>query len=697
MNKKVKRRRFVRRQIKINRHSKFVERLIVEGRDLLNYVHSKDGACTTSNVGQSRDDLGDYPSASGSSLSTEGESERNTGNISDSATSESSESYSDTAVDDSLYTSSNCEECDFAETDDNFFGEVAEVDSALDVLRKYGHKFNPSREGLKFLLDGLRPYFPELPRDTRTLLGTPRSEDTVKLSEGVTYFYFGVKDGIKRSLDCTDMAVPAKLILNFNVDPVPVCKSTKINIIPILCKINGLPDTPPFLVSAVQGSVKPSLKDFFNDFLREVNELLQDGLVYRFVHYDVCVGHIVCDNPAKNWVKSTVGFNAYSGCNYCTQKGEWAGRVVFPDIGFTSRSDESFRVQEDKSHHINVSPLTNLPIDMIKQFPVDYMHAVLLGVTRKLIAVWMGRKKFRKSVLSFSQWANVSEHIVSFEKYWPSDFNRKPRSLADLDRWKATELRHFLLYYGIIITKLYLPKAEYENFCLLFVGITVLIREDLCSRLVDYAKEVLQIWANSTKQVYGKAIMTSNFHCLTHLADNAKDFGVLDNFSAFPYENYLQTLLRKISKPSLALKQLCLRHLESPIKPSKKWSNTTEVIASSEIDGSGRFKKMMFHGQILFNSWKDGHVLLECDKVLKIQYFTVVDGGTYVHGRVLQNPQSLFTYPTDSKDLNIFVFHSLDNSSSIKNFRVNEIKCKGVFIPCKNKFVFLPMSRHKDH
>jgi hypothetical protein len=41
------------------------------------------------------------------------------------------------------------------------------------------------------------------------------------------------------------------------------------------------------------------------------------------------------------------------------------------------------------------------------------------------------------------------------------------------------------------------------------------------------------------KIVYGKGMLVHNVHGLIHLADDARIFGALDNFSAFLYENTL--------------------------------------------------------------------------------------------------------------------------------------------------------------
>ena len=65
-----------------------------------------------------------------------------------------------------------------------------------------------------------------------------------------------------------------------------------------------------------------------------------------------------------------------------------------------------------------------------------------------------------KYALLVRQWSfSLSSHI-------PREFARKPCSLSDVIRWKATELRQFLLYIGPVVLRGVLPEPLYENFIL---------------------------------------------------------------------------------------------------------------------------------------------------------------------------------------------------------------------------------------
>lgn len=80
----------------------------------------------------------------------------------------------------------------------------------------------------------------------------------------------------------------------------------------------------------------------------------------------------MCDSPAEAFIKCSKSPNGYSCCDKCTDYGQHINsRIVLRNLFATKRTDISFRCQLDEDHHVGVTPLTQLDIDMIHSFPVD--------------------------------------------------------------------------------------------------------------------------------------------------------------------------------------------------------------------------------------------------------------------------------------------------------------------------------------
>lgn len=60
--------------------------------------------------------------------------------------------------------------------------------------------------------------------------------------------------------------------------------------------------------------------------------------------------------------------------------------------------------------------------------------------------------------------------------------------------------------------------------------------------------------------------MSHNVHSLVYLVNDVKRFGLLDNFSAFKFENYMQILKKYIREADKPLQQVVRRYIEKEIK-----------------------------------------------------------------------------------------------------------------------------------
>nr|XP_054921007.1 uncharacterized protein LOC129381839 [Dermacentor andersoni] len=186
---------------------------------------------------------------------------------------------------------------------------------------------------------------------------------------------------------------------------------------------------------------------------------------------------------------------------------------------------------------------------MVKDVPLDYMHLVCLGVMQKLLVLWVrGPKEVR---LGSKVRSEISERNIKLAKFIPSDFNRKPRSLVELDRWKATELRFFLLYGGPLVLSSTIPSHMYENFLTLHVAITILASPNSTASEVSYAGDLLNIFLRNFINIYGQEQVSHNVHGLSHIASDVLHLGSLDAWSGlyivvkFPEEDDAVAIIHK--------------------------------------------------------------------------------------------------------------------------------------------------------
>ena len=275
--------------------------------------------------------------------------------------------------------------------------------------------------------------------------------------------------------------------------------------------------------------------------------------------YPIVVKSFICDAPARALIKGITQFNGTFGCDHCEVEGTYQNhRMLFHGVG-PQRTDERFRKQTNKGHHNSDSILCELEIDMIKQFPIEPMHCVDLGVARRMLCMWKTGPKPHK--LSEGQLSILSVQHCSFQSFFPRDFNRKPRSLKDLNMWKATEFRTFLLYTGPIILRGILPSHKYDHFMCLSCAMRILYSAKLTSDYKSYAHQLLECFIDNACVLYCDQLLTYNFHCLLHLADIAEQNQSLQSITAYPFENNMGSIKRLINGPSKPLVQVARRLL----------------------------------------------------------------------------------------------------------------------------------------
>lgn len=123
-------------------------------------------------------------------------------------------------------------------------------------------------------------------------------------------------------------------------------------------------------------------------FVDELKILLEDGIQLNGKLLKLKVNCFVCDAPARAFMKGIVGHNAYFACEKCFVEGEYnyiSNHQSYTKTDCQLRNNENFRNRIQEEHHKAESPLEELPIDMIKLFPLDFMHLILIGVSKRIL------------------------------------------------------------------------------------------------------------------------------------------------------------------------------------------------------------------------------------------------------------------------------------------------------------------------
>ncbi|KAG8227301.1 hypothetical protein J437_LFUL004850 [Ladona fulva] len=409
--------------------------------------------------------------------------------------------------------------------------------------------------------------FSSLPADSRTLLKTPRSTNIKDIGGGGKYCHFGIRVKVTQIINLYPIVREHQLIkLQTNVDGLPLSKSSRSNLWLIVIALEDHDFIPPFVAGVFHGTSKPeNVEMYMADYVQEISKLIEDGIECLGRNYKICVTSYICDAPARAFLAQIKGHTGYFSCSKCKIKGiHTSNGVVFDKFESPLRTHEDFVNMTDEQHHLpnKTSPLIVIPgINMVDRFPFEYMHLVCLGVMRKILYSFMKGSNY-KVCLTATILDQLSVKIVNLCPYIPSEFGRKPRSLQELLRWKATEFRKIFLYTSPLVFPKFLSCDVYNHFISLHYAIRILSSRLYASQQLQYARSLLKYFVSNFHLVYSLRSLSYNVHGLLHLADDVQLHGPLDNFSAFKFENKLQQLKKLIRKHDKPLQQIARRIFE---------------------------------------------------------------------------------------------------------------------------------------
>lgn len=321
----------------------------------------------------------------------------------------------------------------------------------------------------------------------------------------------------------------------------------------------------PFTIALFCGNGKPDpLEIYLHDFLDEVNLLKEHGIIYNEKLYTFDIQFFICDAPARSYLRQTVGHTSKFGCEKCHIVGDYENhRIIYAQTKFklfNPKLDQDFKTEPLPPYIKAKSPLLRANIKLVTQFPLDSMHLLFLGVVKRLLVNYFcttSPVKLSQKILK-----DIDEKVFTIHEFITSDFPRKCRTFKEIRRWKATEFKLFILYTFPVIFKDAVNTIQYRLILLLHCAIFILSDKNLIEKYILVANESLKNFVIKSAEVFGRDFVVFNVHNLLHLVDDVKVYGTINQYSCFPFENYMTFLKRKLHSPNNPLQQLHRRIYE---------------------------------------------------------------------------------------------------------------------------------------
>ena len=283
------------------------------------------------------------------------------------------------------------------------------------------------------------------------------------------------------------------------------------------------------------------------------------------------------------------------------------------------------------------------------------MHLLCLGVMKKLLLFWIHTMGKSKSALS--RLSALNNLYKNFTTCVPVEIARKPCFFDEVTRWKATEFRLILLYLGPVVLQSVLSKLQIIHFNALNCAVQVLCDPRQCIRNNKYAYDLMVYFVDNMKYLYGEDTIIYNVQNLIHISADVLDFGPLDYFSCFPFENFLQKVKQMIKSGA------------NPLAQMMKWitERSQNLIPFNNIKTGYRLLKRKKPVEPLFEGYSNPHGEIEftdfvltdkfpgnCCYLLDKSIVLVEDIGyrneiPVIVGRKYINLHSITDYPIDSR------------------------------------------------
>lgn len=381
----------------------------------------------------------------------------------------------------------------------------------------------------------------------------------------------------------------------FNTDGIPLYTSSNVKLWPVFLAINELPPSSRFarenmIIAAIwQGKDRPPFSQYMNAFGEQMCKLYEEGvkimpcgsLETLYVRLGVFVGTM--DLQAKAYVLNMTMHNGEFGCSTCEESGQSVkqGKGYARSYPYRSPAERPNIRNSDDVKYVKgpnatrsvrqkgicgMTGLAAMPwLDVVIGVVPDYMHCVLLGVTKTLMYKFFSPTNSNKPYFVGKHLKKISKRMHSI---CPPDFiERIPRDLErNYSQFKATEFQTWLLFYSLPCLNGYLEDVYLQHLALLSEGIYLLLGDNITEDNLLKAESLLDSFYEQFAALYGEGSCGLNVHNVgAHMVFYTRMWGPLWSWSCFPFEDWNAALLQSIHGTGNVTKQ-CLHLHEIQLK-----------------------------------------------------------------------------------------------------------------------------------
>lgn len=188
---------------------------------------------------------------------------------------------------------------------------------------------------------------------------------------------------------------------------------------------------------------------------------------------------------------------------------------------------------------------------------IDIMHCLFGGVTKKM-CVLLFSDKFKDRKFSLYQHIKAINKKIS-ELKPPSHFTTRLRSLEYIKYFRAHEFRSFILYFGPIILREFMPQDQLKNLILLSQISYLVCQPHFTDAMIKCLEKKVIEFLDSFSKIYGPEFVTINFHELVHLGQNIRSNGAIYSLSCFGFENFNKLLKETVHGSSRSDREMINR------------------------------------------------------------------------------------------------------------------------------------------